>query len=151
MAFIYLFIHSLIAWRKWLLQFARLSRVSAEPLWLHNGSHRRPTSMSGPDKGKSPTADLGSPMSFCYAFVWSLCAGTLRAQHTHKTGNLSRDVVTSHCHVYNSTSPGFSLIKRRHLCSRGLCLALESLSYQQKKVPKTNLGWFLNSTENSDL
>lgn len=49
-----------------------------------------------------------------------------------RDNNSARDVLTIHCHVYNTTSPGFSVMTKGRLHAPGLCVALESVSNQER-------------------
>lgn len=67
----------------------------------------------------SPTAECVSSKALCCVYV---CAHTIWAPtYTNKkNSNSNRDVLTMHCHVYNSTSPGFSVMKKTLVLSEPL-------------------------------
>lgn len=100
-------------------------------------SHLNTTHMSGHrDKGSFPTAAFVSSKGFCYARVY-VYAHTVRAQHAHtEKSNSNRGVLTLQCHVYNSISPGCSVMKKMLLLSlplfsSGIC-QLSTASTQLK-------------------
>lgn len=68
---------------------------------------------------------------FCASIQYELNVHTHARMHA-RDNNSARDVLTIHCHVHNTTSPGFSVMTKGCLHAPGLCLALESVSNQER-------------------
>lgn len=94
------------------LDFTGFPHLSVVPLWLRivlTGAPHR--SESGHrDNESSPTAEFISSKGFCFvrARVYSMSITYTHTRDSNSTG----DVLTIRCHVYNSTSKGFSVMKK---------------------------------------
>lgn len=116
---LWLLFFPLITSRGGLLEFTQLPHLSVAPLWLCIVLIWTPHIWVGIGTKKSlPLQNLFRQRAFVMC-VWV----HIQYEHnisTHKNSNSNRDVLTIHCHVYNSTSPGFSVMKKMLMLSQPL-------------------------------